>query len=237
MADGLALLAWGDAGWGDEMVRGAFVTLVVALCAFAISLIVGTATAAAKLSSFLPARLVADAYIVLMRGIPDLLVIYLLFFGGSMALMAVASVFGHTGYLELPAFGTGAIAIGIASGAYSGEVIRGAFEAVPKGQIEAARACGMSGFLLFARIQAPLALRYALPGLGNAWQVTLKETALISVIGLVEIMRQAAIASGSTQQPFTFYFVAALAYLGLTMLSNRGFAAAETYAARGVRRA
>jgi octopine/nopaline transport system permease protein len=80
-------------------------------------------------------------------------------------------------------------------------------------------------------------LRYALPGLGNAWQVTLKETALISVIGLVEIMRQAAIASGSTQQPFTFYFVAALAYLGLTMLSNRGFAAAETYAARGVRRA
>jgi len=237
LGDALALLAWGDKGWGDEMALGALVTLSVALCSFAISLAIGTLTAAAKLSGLAPARWVADGYTILMRGIPDLLVIYLLFFGGSMALGFVAKMFGYHGYIELPAFAIGSLAIGIASGAYSGEVIRGAFEAVPKGQIEAARACGMSRGLAFRRIQVPLALRYALPGLGNAWQVVLKETSLISVIGLVEIMRQASIASGSTQQPFTFYFVAALAYLALTLVSNRGFAAAEIYAQRGVRRA
>jgi octopine/nopaline transport system permease protein len=237
LTDALALLRWGDAGWGDEMALAAFVTLAVALCAFSTSLVFGTLSAAAKLSGFRPAMWAAEGYTAFVRGIPDLLVIYLFFFGGSMALRWVARMFGYDGYIELPAFAIGTLAIGLVSGAYAGEVIRGAFEAVPKGQLEAARACGMSGLLLFARIQAPLALRYALPGLGNVWQVTLKETSLISVIGLTEIMRQAAVASGSTQQPFTFYFVALLLYLGLTLLSNKGFAAAENYASRGVRRA
>jgi len=219
------------------MVRGALVTLAVAAAAFACGLVFGTLSAAAKLSGVRPARWAADGYTIFVRGIPDLLVIYLFFFGGSMAVTWVAKMFGHQGFVELPAFAIGTFAVGLVSGAYAGEVIRGAFEAVPKGQIEAARACGMSGLLLFRRIRAPLALRYALPGLGNVWQVTLKETALISVIGLVELMRQATIASGSNQQPFTFYLVAFGLYLALTLLSNKGFAAAEGRAMRGVRRA
>lgn len=237
MPSSLSLLAWGDAGWGDEMAFAALVTLAVASSAFALSLAFGTLSAMARMSGIAPLGWIAESYTVVVRGIPDLLVIYLFFFGGSAAITWVARAFGHQGFIELPAFAIGTFAVGIVSGAYSGEVIRGAFDAVPKGQIEAARACGMSGAKLYARIWCPLAIRYALPGLGNVWQVTLKETALISVIGLVEIMRQATIASGSTQEPFTFYLVAGLLYLGLSVLSGKGFAAAESRAMRGVRRA
>jgi octopine/nopaline transport system permease protein len=164
-------------------------------------------------------------------------VIYLLFFGGNQAVMAIArSVFGYDGYIELNAFTIGAIALGTVSGAYSTEVIRGAVLAVPRGQIEAARACGMSGWLLFRRIMVPQVARYALPGLGNVWQLTLKDTSLISIVGLVEIMRSASIASGSTQKPFVFYLAAAVLYLVLTAGSNRAFGLAELWANRGVRR-
>jgi octopine/nopaline transport system permease protein len=129
------------------------------------------------------------------------------------------------------------VAIGVISGAYSTEVIRGAVLAVPPGQIEAAKAIGMPRRLMFRRILLPQVARFALPGLGNVWQFTLKDTALISVTGLVEIMRQAHIASGSTRQPFTFYLVAAMLYLLLTSFSNYGFKRAEGWANRGERRA
>ena len=109
--------------------------------------------------------------------------------------------------------------------------------AVPKGQIEAAQAIGMPRALLFRRIMLPQVARFALPGLGNVWQLTLKDTSLISVTGLVEIMRQAHVAAGSTRQPFTFYLVAAGLYLLLTTFSNYGFRRAEAWAGRGVRRA
>jgi octopine/nopaline transport system permease protein len=151
--------------------------------------------------------------------------------------MFVAGLFGYHGYIEVNAFTIGTFAIGAISGAYSTEVIRGAVLAVPPGQIEAAKAIGMSRGLMFRRIVFPQVARYALPGLGNVWQITLKDTALISVTGLVEIMRQAHVAAGSTRQPFTFYLVAAAIYLVLTTFSNYGFQRAEGWASRGVRRA
>ena len=233
----ILLLQWGDDGWGDEMVRGMFMTLAVAMAAFLLGIVIGIIGAAIKLSRFPGLRLIGEAYTTFIRGIPDLLVIYLLFFGGSMAAMAVARIFGYDDYIELDAFAIGSIALGTISGAYATEVIRGAVLAVPKGQIEAAKACGMSRFLLFRRIMVPQVARFALPGLGNVWQLTLKDTSLISVIGLVEIMRQASVASGSTQQPFTFYLAAGVLYLTLTAFSNRGFSLAELWANRGVRRA
>lgn len=233
----IQLLGWGDQGWGDELVRAAGMTLAVALCAFLLGLVVGSGGAAAKLSRFRALQAAADAYTTVLRGIPELLVIYLLFFGGSGALMYVARIFGHTGYIEINAFATGAVAIGIVNGAYSTEVIRGAVLAVHPGQIEAAKAYGMSRSVMFRRIVAPQVLRYALPSLGNVWQLALKETALISVTGLVEIMRQATVGAGSTKQPFTFYAAACVLYLILTTVSGLGFGRAERWAARGVRRA
>jgi octopine/nopaline transport system permease protein len=119
--------------------------------------------------------------------VPDLLVIYLLYFGGSTALGTVGGIFGVQGFIEISPFLTGALAIGVISGAYQGEVYRGAFHAIGKGEIEAGRSVGMGRLLLFRRIIAPQVLRFAIPGLGNCWQLALKETALISVIGLCRI--------------------------------------------------
>ncbi len=234
----VSLLAWGDAGWGDQMAAGAVMTLLVAVCAYALGVVLGAVFAAMKLSPIPPLRWLASAYTTVIRGIPELLVIYLVFFGGGTALRAVASgMFGYEGYIDLPVFVTGVICLAVSAGAYSTEVIRGAVQVVPKGQLEAAVAVGMTRAQRFRRVLVPQVARHALPGLGNVWQLTLKDTSLISVIGLVEIMRQAAVAAGSTKEPFTFYLVAAVLYLGLTTFSNRGFDAAERWANRGVRRA
>jgi len=232
----IALLGWGDHGWGDEMLRAAGMTFAVSLAAFGLGILLGIGGAALKLSRSALLRLVADLYTTIVRGIPELLIIYLVFFGGGILLSQInALIFGTQGFVNLPLFVTGMTCIGFSSGAYSAEVIRGAVLAVPKGQIEAGRAVGMNPFTLFLRIMVPQVTRLALPGMGNIWQLTLKHTALISVIGLVEIMRQSAVAAGSTREPFTFYGLAGLLYLGLTAFSGMGFARAERWAAKGVR--
>jgi octopine/nopaline transport system permease protein len=171
-----------------------------------------------------------------LRGIPDLLVIYLFYFGSSSVISTVAAWFGSEGFVGAPAIVTRALAIGVVSGAYQLQVFRGAVLALSKGEIEAARAYGMPAFLLFRRIVLPQAARFALPGMGNVWQLVLKESALISVIGLVEIMRQSQIGAGSTRQPFSFYLTAAALYLLITFASGRGFRWAERRSMRGVRR-
>lgn len=234
----LTLLGWGDAGWGDEMFYGALMTLAVASCSYAVGIVIGTGFAAMKLSRLWVLNQIADVYTTVVRGIPELLIIYLVFFGGGAVLRMIAKgVFGYGEFIDLPLFVTGMLCIGVSAGAYATEVIRGAVLAVPIGQIEAARAVGMSKSKRFWRILVPQVARYALPGLGNVWQLTLKETSLISVIGLVEIMRQAAVGAGSTKEPFTFYITAFVLYLGLASISNRGFLRAEAWANRGVRTA
>ena len=233
----LELLVLGDNGWGDEMLRATLVTLMVSLAAMGIGLFISIFGTLSKLSNKIYVRVLADVYTTIIRGIPELLIIYLLFFGGSNAIMRLAKLFGYYGYIELDAFVIGSVAVGAISGAYSTEVMRGAFLAIPRGQIDAAKSVGMNKFLIFTRILIPQVLRYALPGLGNVWQLTLKDTALIMVTGLVEIMRQAHVAAGSTYSPFTFYITAALLYLILTTASNRVFNSAENWANKGVRRA
>ena len=227
------LLVLGDEGWGDEMLRATLVTLMVSLTAMGIGLFISIFGTLSKLSNKFYVRLIADVYTTIVRGIPELLVIYLLFFGGSNAVMSVAKLFGYHGYIELNAFVIGAIAIGAISGAYSTEVIRGAFLAVPRGQIDAAKSVGMNKFVIFNRILIPQILRYALPGLGNVWQLTLKDTALIMVTGLVEIMRQSYIAAGSTRDPLFFYSFAAVLYLFLTFLSMQLFNKLEKHYSKG----
>jgi len=233
----LELLVLGDKGWGDEMLRAALVTLMVSLAAMGIGLFISIFGTLSKLSNKIYVRILADVYTTIIRGIPELLVIYLLFFGGSNAIMSLAKLFGYYGYIELNAFVIGSVAVGAISGAYSTEVMRGAFLAIPRGQIDASKSVGMNKYLIFTRVLVPQVLRYALPGLGNVWQLTLKDTALIMVTGLVEIMRQAHVAAGSTYSPFTFYVTAALLYLILTTASNRVFNSAENWANKGVRRA
>ena len=233
----LDLLRWGAEGWGDEIASGAAMTLAVAIFAYLIGLVAGSLGAAAKLTGPAPVRWLAATYTTVVRGVPALLVIWLLFFGGSGLVTWVASLFGYGGRVELSAFAVGVTAVGVVSGAYATEVIRGAVQAVPKGQIEAARALGMSRLLILWRILAPLALRHALPGLGNVWQMTLKDTTLVSVVTLAELMRQAYMGMQSTRQPFVFYLTAAIIYMVMTTLSEAGFRALSRRAERGVRRA
>ena len=232
----LDLLAYGDQGWGDEMLRGAGMTVVVAVLSYGIGLVIGTATAAAKLSNVGALRAAANAYTTVIRGVPELLVIYLFFFGSGTAVMWFArNLFGYTDYIDLGSFTVGVTAVSVISGAYSAEVIRGALQAVPSGQIEAGIAVGMTPRQVFRRIQLPQMLRLALPGLGNVWQLTLKDTALISVTALAELMRMAQVAAGSTRQPFIFYVTAAVLYLAMTTVSQALFQRAERLAGKGVR--
>lgn len=233
----LSLLGWGDAGWGDEFARGAAMTVAVSLCAFLLGIFFGTVFAAFKLSGSRILRFTGDVYTTILRGIPELLVIYLIFFGGGALMQTIAKgLFGFDGYIDLPVFAVGTLCIGLSAGAYATEVIRGAVLAIPKGQIEAAVAIGMSRATIFWRILVPQAARFALPGLGNIWQFALKDTSLISVVGLVEIMRTSALGAGSTKEPFTFYITAFLIFLLLAIISQRGFLRAEKWAERGVRR-
>lgn len=207
-------------GFGDLLLSGTWVTIKLAMVSLAFGLLFGLIGAAAKLSSFWPARMLATLYTTFVRGIPELLLVLTIYFGGSMVLMAVASRFGHDDYIEISAFGAGVAALSIAFGAYSTEVFRAAIQAIPKGQWESAQALGMRPLKVFFRIILPQVWRLALPGLGNLFQVLLKDTALVSVVGLEDLMRQAYVATGSTKQPFTFYMAAALIYLGLTVLST-----------------
>ena len=158
-------------------------TIAVSATAFALGSVLGALIAWARIEGNRPLQIAADAYVTVLRGIPDLLVIYLLYFGGSQALTAIAHVLGAKGFVGVNSFAAGAIAVGAISGAYQSEIFRGAYHAIARGELEAARSVGMSRPLLFRRIIVPQALRFAIPGLGNVWQLALKESALISVVG------------------------------------------------------
>jgi octopine/nopaline transport system permease protein len=233
----LELMGFGPNGWGPALLWAAGMTIAVALCGFLVGAFIGTVVAWGKLSRSLVARGVADGYTTVLRGIPDLLVIYLFYFGGSAVLGRIGGLFGYDGFIGVPAFVVGALAIGIVSGAYQAEVFRGAYQTLAQGEIEAAKSVGMHRWLMFRRIIAPQVLRYAIPGLGNVWQLVLKESALISVTGLVELLRQSQVGAGSTRRPFDFYLTAALIYLLITWVSTVFFQKAETRSLRGVRRA
>jgi octopine/nopaline transport system permease protein len=232
----VALLGFGQQSWGHQLLLATLMTLAVSAAAFFTGIGFGILGAWAKMAHAAWARLAADAYTTVMRGIPDLLVIYLFYFGGSSAVSTLAHWLGAEGFYGLNPFMVGTLAVGIVSGAYQTEVLRGAYTAIPPGEIEAARAVGMRRGLMLRRIIGPRLLHYALPGLGNIWQQVLKESALISVTGLVELMRQVNIGAGSTGQPFVFYLAGFALYLLLTTASGGLLRAAEVRSARGQRR-
>ena len=191
----MGLLAFGDTGWGDELFFATLMTLAVSITAMLIGFLFALIFTPLKLSKHKSLNLIGNFYTTIIRGVPELLVIYLFFFGGSGAIMFVASMFGYNDYIEINAFMTGAIAIGIISGAYSTEVFRGAIQSIDKGQFEASKVLGIKKNIQFYKVILPQMLRLAIPNLSNVWQITLKDTSLISVTGLVEIMRQSYIAA------------------------------------------
>lgn len=221
-------------GFGHLLLQGTVVTIQLALASLVLGLVFGLAGAAMKLSAAWPLRLFAGLYTAVLRGVPELVVILFVYYGGVLLVNSVAGALGYDGYIDVSAFAAGVTALSLTFGAYATEIFRGAVQAVPKGQIEAARACGMSPATIGLRILLPQVWRFALPGLGNTFLIILKETALVSIIGLDELMRKTEIAVGYTKKPFTFFLAAAFIYLLLTvavMVVQRGL---ERRANRGV---
>ena len=229
----MELLYFGDKGWGDELFFATLMTIAVSITSMIIGFIFAALFTPLKLSNNKFLNSIGNAYTTVIRGVPELLVIYLFFFGGSGAIMFVASIFGYNDYIEINAFLTGSFSIGIISGAYSTEVFRGALQSIDKGQFEAAKVLGFNKYIYFFKIILPQMLRLAIPNLSNVWQITLKDTSLISVTGLVEIMRQSYIAAGSTRDPLFFYSFAAVLYLMLTFLSMQLLNRLETKYSKG----
>ena len=229
----MELLYFGDNGWGDELFIATLMTVAVSITAMFIGFLFALIFTPLKLSKYKILNLIGNFYTTVIRGVPELLVIYLFFFGGSGAIMYVASIFGYFEYIEINAFVTGSFAIGIISGAYSTEVFRGAIQSIDKGQFEASKVLGFNKYIHFFKVIMPQMLRLALPNLSNVWQITLKDTSLISVTGLVEIMRQSYIAAGSTRDPLLFYSFAAVLYLLLTFISMKFLNRLEKNYSRG----
>ncbi|PSJ44651.1 ABC transporter permease [Zobellella taiwanensis] len=226
-------------GYEGALMEGAWVTIEVALLSLLLAVALGLLGALAKLSSFKPARWLATGYTTVIRGIPDLVLMMLIFFGGQVLLNnSLYSINQRLNdwigggnpdhqwvsyvpdYIEISPFMAGIITIGFIFGAYMTETFRGAILAVDKGELEAARAYGMNPLLVFRRILFPQMMRHALPGLGNNWLVLLKTTALVSIIGLDDMVRKASLAAGATQLPFTFYLAVAIIFLLFTTLST-----------------
>ena len=229
----MELLSFGKTGWGDELLIATMMTIAVSITAMIIGFLFALIFTPLKLSKSKFLNLIGNSYTTVIRGVPELLVIYLFFFGGSGAVMYVASIFGYNEYIEINAFITGSFAIGIISGAYSTEVFRGAIQSIDKGQFEASKVLGLKKPIHFFKVIMPQMLRLAIPNLSNVWQITLKDTSLISVTGLVEIMRQSYIAAGSTRDPLFFYSFAAVLYLMLTYFSMKLINKLEVKYSRG----
>jgi arginine/ornithine transport system permease protein len=198
---------------------GAWVTIEIALSSLVLATVLGLITAAMKLSENVFFKRLAFGYSTLIRGVPDLILLMLIFYGGQIFINFVAPLVGYTDFIDVNPFVAGVLALGFNLGAYLSETFRGAIIAIPLGQHEAGLAFGMTNFQIFFRITLPQMIRLCLPGFINNWLVLTKSTALISIIGLQDIMFKSKAASDATQSPFTYFLFAGLIYLIITSLS------------------
>ncbi|MCV2863953.1 ABC transporter permease [Albidovulum sediminicola] len=231
------LFSYGDAGWGDEILRGLAITVQLAVVTLPVGLFLGFLAAFASMSKWRPLRVLGFGYTTVMRGLPEILTLFVVYNGAGLLLNVILRWWSpEAPPTDFSPFAAGVIALGMVFGAFAGEVLRGAFQSLDIGQIEAGRAIGMTNRQIFLRIQLPQVWRFALPGLGNLWINMLKDTALVSVIALDDLMRMTKVAVGVTKQPFTFYLLACLIYWVMCVLSELVLAKLERRANRGIRR-
>ncbi|MDR0253998.1 MAG: ABC transporter permease subunit [Brucellaceae bacterium] len=214
-------LSWGGEGWGDELVWGLLMTLQISLVSYIVAALFAFLGAAAKLSSNPVVRFAADCYTTIVRSLPELLVVLLLYFSVASGMERLLKHFGLVGErFEFSPFWAAVIALAFVCGAFMTEVLRAAFMAVPRGQVEAGIAIGMSRFKIFSRIILPQMLRHAVPGMGNLWLSITKESAIISVLGSFhELLYTGYRAAASTKQYILFYGLTAALYLLITLVS------------------
>ncbi|MBU9846219.1 histidine ABC transporter permease HisQ [Rahnella ecdela] len=223
-------------GYSQVIIQGTLVTLELAISSVILALVIGLIGAGGKLSK---SRIVSGffgCYTTLIRGVPDLVLMLLIFYGLQIALNSLTESIGMS-QIDIDPMSAGIITLGFIYGAYFTETFRGAFMAVPRGQIEAATAFGFSGSQIFRRILFPAMMRFALPGIANNWQVILKATALVSLLGLNDVVKATQLAGKGTYQPFYFAIVAGVVYLIFTTLSNGVLVWLDRRYSLGVKRA
>lgn len=228
----LSLLSYGPNGWGDELLLGLRITLLLAIATAPIGLVGGFLLALARRSNNPLVRGPATAFTTVFKGLPELITLFIVYYGLSLAIAWFFSFFGDV-RVEVSSFAAGMIALGAVSASFASEVFMGALGGINRGQVEAAEALGMRRWAILRKILIPQVLRLALPGLGNLWLVLLKDTALVSVIALPDLLRRTQIAVGATKEPFFFFTVAILIYFAISMISMAAFALLERHYGRG----
>jgi polar amino acid transport system permease protein len=216
----LTLLSFGDQGWGDELIRGACLSLGISLAAYLVGLILGLIGAVAKISGNRIAAGLASTYTTIIRSIPDILVIFLVYYTATDALRFLISLTGLSAEFEVNGFAAATFALGVVQGGYTTEVLRGAIVAVSRGQTEAAFSLGLTRGKTFFLVIMPQMIPLALPGLGNLWLVVLKESSLVSLIGFTELVLAGKMAAGATRHYFLFYSAIAAVFLVMSGIST-----------------
>ena len=201
------------------ILQGSLLTVGVSLASLAVATLLGLLGAAAKLSGSRPLVWLAQLYTTVVRGVPELLMMLLIFYGGAIGLNHLLELWGNQEGVDLDPFVAGVLTIGFIYGAYMTETFRGAILAIPRGQMEAAWAFGMGRLQTFVRITLPQMVHYALPSFTNNWLVLIKATALVSLIGLHDMTYLAKQSSAAVREPFAFFLFAAALYLVFTSLS------------------
>jgi polar amino acid transport system permease protein len=229
------LLGFGDQGWGDELLRGACLSLGISISAYLVGLALGLAGAVAKISKNRVAVSAAVTYTTIIRSVPDILIIFLVYYSATDALRWTVSLVGLTSDFQLNGFVAATLSLGIVQGGYSTEVLRGAIVAIPRGQIEAACSLGLTRRQTFFLVTVPQMVPLALPGLGNLWLVVLKESSLVSLIGFTELVLAGKMAAGATRDYFMFYCAIAFMFLAMSGISAMLFHGLEVATARGGR--
>ena len=233
MHDLLALIRFGPDGWGDEIASGAWLTIRLALATLPFGLTVGFLVALAKNSEKRRFTIPGNIFTTVFRGLPELLTLFIVYYGGQMLLQKIVGLFREDAYVEVTSFVAGFVALGLVFAAYASEVFLGAFRGIGRGQYEGAHALGLRSLPTLRLVILPQLLRLALPGLANLWLVLLKDTSLVSVIALNDLLRETYVAVGATKQPFFFYFVACMIYLCMSIVSSFGIVGVERWADRG----
>lgn len=233
-----SLMAYGANGFGDEFLSGLIFTLQISVCSYVVAFLLGLLGAGAKLHGSKALYRAGDLYTTLIRAVPEPLLIFILYYTGTRTMKAVLVGIGLASEdFEISAFAAVVAALGFIYGAYLTDVLRGAIQAIPKGQIEAARAYGMHAPMRFRRVIFPQMIRYAIPGMGNQWLNITKDSSLVSLVGAFELAFAAKSAASQTKEYIFFYSIGALCYLGITILSMIALHQIERRASRGVRRA
>ena len=222
-------------GYLPAILEGLGLTLRVSALSLAIACVFGLIGAAAKLSGSRTARWSAEVYTTVIRGMPELVLMLLIFYGGQIGINRLAESQGWD-YIDVPPFLAGVLTIGFIFGAYLTETFRGAILAVPKGQAEAGQAFALSRNMVWWRIVLPQMVRHAIPGFANNWLILLKASALVSIIGLDDMVHRAGLAAATTRAPFTFYVAVALIYLTLTSVSIFALSRLEARFSLGVKK-